>query len=197
MPGEYNAYNATGVIIAAFALGFDYKIIYKGLKNLPLVSGRYNVFDIKKHGKVILDFAHTPDGLEKVLTATRKTMKKNAKLISLFGCGGNRDVYKRPIMGKIASEIADFVIISIDNPRYEDPYKVMNDIAKGIEEQKRDNYKIVMPRKEAIRQAILMCGKDDRVVVSGKGTEPYYEVNGVKQEYHEEEIIKGFQKRIK
>ena len=192
MPGLYNIYNALSAVSAAVMLGIPEKYIKLGLLNLPEIAGRFNVFDFGKKGKVVLDFAHTPDGLLKVLTAAREYKGKKGRIISVFGCGGNRDKGKRPIMGEISGTYADYTIISIDNPRYEKPYSVMEDIAEGL--KKIDaRYEIIMPREKAIERAIELSSKHDVIVVSGKGVEPYYEVNGKKYEYHEEEIIKSLQ----
>lgn len=197
MPGVYNIHNALGVIAAAEKLGICKVDIISGLKFMPEIAGRFNVFDFGKHGTVILDFAHTPDGLEKVLTVGRELCKKrNARLISVFGCGGNRDRAKRPIMGQISGTIADHTIISIDNPRYEDPFEVMDDIAVGLKERNA-SYDIVMPREDAIEKAVIMAKKNDIIIVSGKGVEPFYEVNGIKHPYNEAEVIKNLQKKYK
>lgn len=196
MPGIYNVYNALSAAGVCTLLGMKLKTIKFGLENMSEVAGRFNVYDFGKKGKVILDFAHTPDGLEKVLTAARGLVRKNGKLISVFGCGGNRDKNKRPIMGEISGTIADYTIISIDNPRYEEPYSVMEDIAVGIKKTSSP-YEIVMPREKAIERAVELASKNDVIVVSGKGVEPYYEVKGVKHVYHEDEVIKSLQLRYK
>ena len=195
MGGKYNIYNALGAIAVATLEGLKIKHIKCGLKNLPTIAGRYNVFNMGENGRVVLDFAHTPDGLEKVLNKARLDIKNGGKLISLFGCGGNRDKDKRAIMGQVAGKIADNVIISIDNPRFEDPYIVMNDIAKGVESV-GGKYEIVMPRSKAIKKAVEMCSKNDIVVVSGKGVEPYYEENGIKHFYREDREIVKIQKEL-
>ena len=121
-------------------------------------------------------------------------MKSGGKLISVFGCGGNRDKEKRSIMGQVSGTIADMTIISIDNPRFEDPEIVMADIEKGIKAV-TNNYNIIMPRENAIRYAFLNSKKGDIIVVSGKGMEPYYEVNGYKHVYREDVVIKTIIKR--
>ena len=194
--GLYNIYNALSVASVAVILGISERYIKEGLALLPEIRGRFNIFDFGKKGKVILDFAHTPDGLEKVLTATKELKGKRGKLISVFGCGGNRDKAKRPIMGEISGSIADYTIISIDNPRFEEPYSVMEDIAEGLKKIDAP-YEIVMPREKAIERAIELSSKHDIIVVSGKGVEPYYEVKGKKYEYHEDEVIKNLQIKYK
>lgn len=188
--GKYNFYNAMAAIAVLVKEGIKIKTIKKAFATLPKIEGRQNAFKIKNHGTVILDFAHTPDGLEKILTYAKTQTAKKGKLISVFGCGGNRDENKRPIMGEISAKIADFTYISIDNPRYEDASKVMNDVAVGARKI-GNNYKITMPRTEAIREAIENSKVGDVIVVSGKGVEPYYDDHGTKYFYREDrEIVK-------
>lgn len=189
MPGVYNFYNAASAIAVLIREKISIKTIKKSLKNLKIVSGRFNVFKTKNHGRVILDFAHTPDGLEKLLTNVKEVVG-NGRIISLFGCGGNRDKQKRPIMGEISAKNSDFTIISIDNPRYENADSVMRDIEVGVKKIS-DNYEIIMPRSKAIQHAISMSSPSDVVVVSGKGTEPYYEIDGVKDFYREDIVIQS------
>lgn len=194
LKGEYNACNCAEAYAVLNQIIKDDSIIKKAFKNLEIIDGRYNQFESKYHGKIILDFAHTPDGLEKVLESAKKSVAKNGRLISVFGCGGNRDKDKRQIMGRVSGSIADYTIISIDNPRFEEPSIVMGDIEKGIKEV-TDQYNIIMPRENAIRHAFVNSKKGDIIVVSGKGMEPYYEVNGYKHLYREDIIIKTIIKR--
>lgn len=192
MSGQYNVYNALSAIATSVLLGVPSKQITAGLKNMKEIPGRFNIFDFGKRGKLILDFAHTPDGIEKILTAAKLHLGRDGRLISVFGCGGNRDRAKRPIMGEISGSIADYTIISIDNPRFEDPYIVMEDVAVGLKNIGAE-YEIIMPREKAIERAIQIAKKGDVIVVSGKGVEPYYEVNGEKLPYHEEKVIAELQ----
>ena len=192
--GEYNACNATESFAVLYDIIQDKRKIRKAFASLPKISGRSNEFQTKYHGKIILDFAHTPDGLEKILTSARNQLKNGGRLISVFGCGGNRDREKRPIMGKISGAIADYTIISIDNPRFEDPEVVMGDVEHGIK-MITNNYNIIMPRENAIRYALLSSNVNDIIVVSGKGMEPYYETNGYKHLYREDIVIKTLIKR--
>lgn len=192
--GDYNKYNTAEAYVALCSLGMPEKIIRKSFKSLPKISGRMNIYESKYRGKFILDFAHTPDGLEKMLT-TAKSMAGKHKLISVFGCGGNRDKAKRGMMGEVAGKIADYTYISIDNPRFEEPMSVMKDIECGIKNVS-DNYCIVMPRIEAIKKAFLMSQKGDIIVVSGKGTEPYYDDHGQKHIYREDIVIKSVTKNF-
>ena len=188
LTGIYNFYNITSAIIVLLEIGLGFGFIKDYVKSLRIIDGRFNKTNINGCGKVVLDFAHTPDGLEKLLTNIRENMAGKGSLISVFGCGGNRDKNKRHIMGEISGRLADFTIISIDNPRFESAESVMADIEIGVKSV-TDKYKIVLPRAEAIRQAVLMSKVGDVIAVSGKGTEPYYEVNGKKQFYREDIVI--------
>ena len=137
--------------------------------------------------RVVIDYAHTPDGLENVLKATREIT--DGKLFSVFGCGGNRDKTKRPIMGKISQDMADYTIITTDNPRYEDPLNIAASIATGFS---KSNFEVELDRKKAIEKAISMAVAGDSVVVAGKGCEDYMEINGVKHHFQDAEVIENF-----
>ena len=189
LKGEYNAANATEAYAVISDIVQDNRVIKRAFKTMPKINGRYNEFESKNHGKIILDFAHTPDGLEKILTSAKESLKSGCKLISVFGCGGNRDKEKRAIMGKVSGTISDYTIISIDNPRFESAESVMADVERGIKTI-TNNYNIIMPRENAIRHAFLSSKPGDIIVVSGKGMEPYYEVNGYKHIYREDVVIK-------
>lgn len=182
--GSFNISNALGVIGAMNYLGIDLSTIKFGLENLTSVSGRFNVYEYNDI-KFIIDYAHTPDGLFNILSETNKITK--GKVICVFGCGGNRDNSKREIMGKIASENSAFCFITNDNPRFEEPIKIANDIAKGI---KGNNYQIELDRKEAIKKAVSMARTGDSVVITGKGTETYMEVMGEKLAFDDKEALK-------
>lgn len=195
LTGIYNIFNITTAFIVLLKENISINYLKKYARRLRVVEGRYNLFEIKNHGKVVLDFAHTPDGLEKLLQNVRENMKGKGQLISVFGCGGNRDKSKRAIMGEISGKLADYTFISIDNPRFEDENIVMADIEKGILKVS-SNYEIVMPRQSAIKKAVEMSCCDDYIVISGKGTEPYYEVNGKKEFYREDIVIDCIKKSL-
>lgn len=178
MLGFFNVSNALAAIATLSKLGFSNEEISSGLKNIKQVDGRFNSYDI--NGKtVIIDYAHTPDGLENILIAAREIAKKN-KLFVVFGCGGNRDALKRPIMGKIASKLCDYVFISNDNPRFENPLSIAKDIAAGIS---KTNYEIELNRSDAIKKAINLASDNSVIVIAGKGAEDYMEENGIKIPY--------------
>ena len=138
---------------------------------------------------MIIDFAHTPDGLENVLSSVRGFCK--GRLIAVFGCGGDRDPMKRPIMGRIGTELADIAVITSDNPRTEDPNAIISDILSGVPSDK-NNYIVLENRKKAIYYAMDIGQKDDIIVLAGKGHETYQEINGVKHHLDEREVVAAY-----
>jgi len=183
--GGFNVSNALGAIAAGIMCGLDLKTIAKGLGSLKKVDGRFNTFDVNGV-RVVIDYAHTPDGLENILKATREITE--GKVYSVFGCGGNRDSSKRPIMGRISERNADFTILTSDNPRFERPEDIVKDIQTGME---RGNYVSILDRKKAIEYAISLADKGDSVVIAGKGSEPYIDMLGVKTPYEDRKVVEN------
>ena len=178
MAGKFNISNALAAVASIYCLGFGLDDISKILKTMPAVEGRFNCFEIDEK-LIIIDYAHTPDGLRNILSIC-KDMVKDKKVISVFGCGGNRETQKRSIMGEISSKIADFTIITTDNPRFENRNEIAKQVENGVIGH---NYLIELDRSCAIRRAINIAEKGDIVVVAGKGSEPYIEENGIKIPY--------------
>lgn len=169
MNGMFSVYNVLAAITTALALGFDIEKAIKVFENISGVAGRFEVITTKP--TVIVDYAHTPDGLENVLKAARQIKPENGKLICIFGCGGDRDATKRPKMGRIAEELADKVIVTSDNPRSENPQQIITDILAGF---MSTNDVIVEPDRElAIKEAYKLANLNDIVLVAGKGHEDY------------------------
>lgn len=185
LPGRFNMYNTLCAAAMARALHVPLKEIARGIRNVTRVDGRFNVICTDKCG-VIIDFAHTDDGLKNALLTVREFAPK--RIITVFGCGGNRDKTKRPIMGKIVAEYSDFAIITSDNPRFEEPIDIIADIRAGIE---TNNYEVEPDRKRAIVRAMTIAEKDDIVLIAGKGAEKYQDVKGVKHPYNDEEFVLG------
>ena len=185
--GEFNSYNATAAFIVCHQAGLPVEKIIEGLKISRQVPGRFEVVG-SENKKVIVDYSHTPDSLEKAIISLRKIIGKN-KLITVFGCGGDRDKSKRPIMGKIASELSDEVIITSDNPRTENPSTIIDDIIKGI---KKNNYSIIENREEAIKTAIQSADNFSAILIAGKGHENYQDINGVKYYFSDSEIARKY-----
>jgi len=187
IPGKFTVYNAMTVLGAALALGISLEESAAALASAKGVKGRVEVVPTPgKEYTVLIDYAHTPDGLENVLSSVRGFCK--GRLISVFGCGGDRDPIKRPIMGRIGVRISDIAIITSDNPRSEDPMAIINDILKGIDSNAK-NYEVVENRVKAIHHAMDIAEKDDIIVLAGKGHETYQEICGVKHHLDEREIV--------
>lgn len=170
--GLFNVYNALAAFTASAALGIPVEIIRNALESLGGVSGRFELVDSGQDFAVIVDYAHTPDGLENILkTAGQIT---GGRLITVFGCGGDRDRTKRPLMGGIAARYSDFVIITSDNPRTEDPLKIINEIENGLKPLVDESgYTVVPDRRKAIRMAVGVARPGDVVIIAGKGHEDY------------------------
>jgi len=189
--GDFNAYNACAAFSTAFLSGIDSEAILKGIKNTKPVPGRFEVIE-SGNKKVIVDYSHTPDSLEKALRAIRKIVKNDKPVYAVFGCGGNRDKAKRPIMGKIASEYADNVILTSDNPRFEEPMAIIEEIKSGISKK---NYSIIENREEAIKNSIYSSEDDAVILIAGKGHETYQDIKGVRNHFSDKEMTEKYLKR--
>ena len=187
LPALHNVYNAMAAAACAKLLGVKISDIAKGLGDLKSVSGRLERVAQINGAEIFVDFAHTPDGLEKSLKSLKKLCK--GKLYCLFGCGGNRDKTKRPIMGAVAAKHADFCIITSDNPRFEDPYDIISEIEVGVK-QSGKKYVTVTEREVATEYAIRLLEKGDILLVAGKGGEHYQEIMGIKHSYNDNTVIK-------
>ena len=186
IPGRFSVYNSLAAICVAKKLGISPEVIKEALLEVR-VPGRSELVDNKMELPIMIDYAHSPESLQNILQAVKSYTR--GKVISVFGCGGDRDSGKRPIMGEISGRIADFTIITSDNPRTEDPQKIVDQIEEGIKKTK-GNYKVVVDRVEAIKEAMKMATKRDLIVLAGKGHEPYQEINGVKHPFDERIIVK-------
>ena len=187
IPGKFTVYNALSVLGLAVSLGISLADAAAALADAPGVKGRVEVVPTPGTDyTVLIDYAHTPDGLENVLSSVRGFCK--GRLISVFGCGGDRDPIKRPIMGRIGAELSDVAIITSDNPRTEDPEAIIRDITPGADEAGKP-YEVVVDRIAAVRHAMDMAKKDDIIVLAGKGHETYQEIMGVKHHMDEREIV--------
>ncbi len=192
--GKFNVYNCLAAATTATALGVSTQDIEKGISNLKRVPGRLEFVEEYNGGYIYVDYAHTPDGLLNTLKALKEV--KNNRLILVFGCGGNRDSEKRSIMGEIAGQYADYTVITTDNPRYEEPYKIISQIECGIR-QKTLSYITIQNRYMATGYAIEMLKKGDVLLVCGKGAEDYQEVMGVKTHYNDFESIREIIAKLK
>lgn|SRR5574344_289996 len=171
MNGMFSVYNALAALTAGIAMGIDKDVCIKALEETKSVDGRFEI--VNKQPLVIVDYAHTPDGLENVLRAARELTPKESKLICMFGCGGDRDATKRPKMGKIAEDSADIVVVTSDNPRSEDPQLIISDILAGIKSVNTQNVFVEPDRRTAISMLKNIAKENDVVVLAGKGHEDY------------------------
>lgn len=185
IPGRYSVYNSLAAISVALKFGADAEKIKEALVNIS-VPGRSEIVPNKRGLTIMIDYAHTPESLESILTTVKSYTK--GKVISVFGCGGDRDTTKREIMGEIAGKIADYTVITSDNPRTEKPEEIIKQIEVGIKKT-GSKYISIVDRIEAIKHAINIATKADIIVLAGKGHETYQEINGKKQHLDEREII--------
>lgn len=183
--GLFNVYNALASALCCYYLGISVDCIKKGIEQTKSIEGRFNVFSCNNK-KIIVDFAHTPDGLENVLKTAKKLT--DGKLICVFGCGGDRDKSKRPIMGAIAEKYADYCFITSDNPRYENASTIISDILKGFN---HSNYCALEDRKTAIKIAIKSLKDNDTLIICGKGGENYIDIKGEKIPYSDFDVVKN------
>ena len=193
IPGRFSVYNSLAAICVAQKFGISPEIIKEALETVR-VPGRSELVDNKLEIPIMIDYAHSPESLQNILQAVKSYTR--GKVISVFGCGGDRDSGKRPIMGEISGKIADYTFITSDNPRTEDPQKIVNQIEEGMKKTK-GKYSVIVDRTEAIKQAIEMATKRDIIVLAGKGHEPYQEINGVKYPYDERIIVRDLIEKMK
>ena len=190
IPGRFTVYNSLAAISVALKLGCSTENIQEALVNIK-VPGRSELVDNPKELTIMIDYAHSPESLQNILNAVKSYTR--GRVISVFGCGGDRDTTKRPIMGEISGKTADYTIITSDNPRTEDPQKIVDQIEEGIKKTK-GKYTVIVDRIEAIKHAIDIAGKKDIIVLAGKGHEPYQEINGVKHPFDERIIVNQIMK---
>lgn len=187
LPGKTTAYNGLLALAMSRQAGIDKECAIKGLKKLKGVPGRFQIVENQKNIDVVIDFAHTPDALENLLKVAGEL--KEGRLICVFGCGGNRDKEKRSIMGRIAGEYCDYCIITSDNPRFEEPSAITEEIETGMVKT-NCKYIVEVDRREAIAKAINMYEKGDLIVIAGKGHEKYQLVNGNKLPFDDGMVVK-------
>jgi UDP-N-acetylmuramoyl-L-alanyl-D-glutamate--2,6-diaminopimelate ligase len=189
--GEFNAYNLLSVYAAAICLGMDKQEVLLALSNIDSAEGRFD-YEVSKIEKVIgiVDYAHTPDALLNVLATIKNLRQGFEKIITVVGCGGNRDKAKRPIMAEVACEHSDRVILTSDNPRHEKPEDILRDMEAGVNVVARRKYITIADRKEAIKTAVSLSNKEDIVLVAGKGHEKYQEIEGVKYDFDDKKVLR-------
>jgi len=194
--GKFNAYNLLAVFATSVLLGEDKLKTLSALSDMKSVDGRFQYLKGQNGPTAIIDYAHTPDALENVLSTINSIKKHKAKLYTVVGCGGDRDASKRPIMASIAAKLSDQLILTSDNPRSEDPNVILEDMKKGLDKDERDMTISITDRKEAIKLAIKLASKKDIVLLAGKGHEKYQEINGVKYDFDDYKIASEFLNEI-
>jgi UDP-N-acetylmuramoyl-L-alanyl-D-glutamate--2,6-diaminopimelate ligase len=189
--GEFNAYNLLAVYGAAICLGEDREDVLRNLSALSGAEGRFDsILSPKEKILGIVDYAHTPDALENVLSTLRKLRKNDERIITVVGCGGDRDKTKRPIMGEVACQLSDKVVFTSDNPRSEDAGAILKEMESGLNTAERRKYISVADRKEAIKTAVSLSGPADILLVAGKGHEKYQEIKGIKYPFDDKAVLK-------
>ena len=188
--GSFNAYNVLAIYGVAVELGIESHEALRLLSELESVSGRFQYFISKGNITTIIDYAHTPDALENVLNTITDFRTKNEQLITVVGCGGDRDKTKRPIMAQIAASLSDKAIFTSDNPRTEDPQVIIEQMEAGVEGQHFKKTLSILDRKQAIKTACQMANEGDIILIAGKGHETYQEINGIRHEFDDLKIAK-------
>lgn len=188
--GTFNAYNLLAIYGVAIQLGIENLDALRLLSELESVSGRFQFIVSKEKITAIVDYAHTPDALENVLSTINDIRTKNEQLITIVGCGGDRDKTKRPIMANIASEMSDKAILTSDNPRTENPETIISEMEAGITAVNYKKYMSITDRKQAIKTACQLAQPNDIILIAGKGHETYQEINGVRHDFDDMKIVK-------
>ena len=188
--GKFNAYNLLAIYGAAVLLGMDEDEVLRNMSMLDSAAGRFQMLHNKEGGTAIVDYAHTPDALENVLKTIRDIVGKDAEVITVVGCGGDRDALKRPEMAAIACKYSSKVLLTSDNPRTEDPQSILNDMIQGIPTSKSRQVLVIENRHEAIKTACMMLQSQGVLLVAGKGHETYQEINHVRHHFDDTEEIK-------
>jgi UDP-N-acetylmuramoyl-L-alanyl-D-glutamate--2,6-diaminopimelate ligase len=190
--GEFNAYNLLAVYGAATCLGEESDKVLTALSMITGAEGRFDYIVNDQHIIGIVDYAHTPDALENVLSTIKKLRRGHEQIITVVGCGGDRDKTKRPVMAQAACDLSDRVILTSDNPRTEDPLQILADMEAGLSSAAKRKYIRIADRKEAIREAVAMARPEDIILVAGKGHEKYQDIQGVKYPFDDKAVLQEF-----
>ena len=188
--GRFNTSNLLAIYGAAVSLGFEPTEVLRVMSTLQPVNGRFEAIRSSKGWTAIVDYAHTPDAVDNVIQTINEIRK--GKLITVVGCGGNRDKGKRPMMAQIAKRGSDQLILTSDNPRDEEPADILKDMAAGLTEEELRSTLIIEDRASAIQTACLLAQKDDVILVAGKGHEDYQIIKGVKHHFDDHEVVRKF-----
>jgi UDP-N-acetylmuramoyl-L-alanyl-D-glutamate--2,6-diaminopimelate ligase len=194
--GSFNAYNILAIYGVALELGIESTEALRLLSELESVSGRFQFVVSTTKITAIVDYAHTPDALENVLKTIENIRTKNEQLFTIVGCGGDRDKTKRPIMANIAASFSDKAIFTSDNPRTENPQTIIDEMEAGVEAQNYKKTVAILDRKQAIKTACQMANSGDIILIAGKGHETYQEINGVRQDFDDMQIVQEILKQL-
>lgn len=184
---RYNAYNVCGAFATAVSIGIDRETIVSGIRGMKQVPGRLEKVELGQPFLILIDYAHTEDALRQLLHSVRGYTEK--RILLVFGCGGERDRGKRPIMGRVASDLADEIFLTSDNPRTEDPKQIVADVMSGIQTSERGRVHLIPDREEAIGDALRIARQGDALVLAGKGHENYQIIGNEKIHFNEREIL--------
>ena len=195
LTGNFNVYNSLAALAVGEQLGFSLESVIDALEKVGGIAGRFQTVKGAKDFSVIVDYAHTPDGLQNVISTAQAFAK--GRVITVFGCGGDRDRTKRPLMGEVSAELSDYCVVTSDNPRTEDPEQILKDILPGVEKHmKPETYHVEVDRRTAINYAVEMAQPGDVILLAGKGHENYQDVNGTKHHFDDyEEAQKAIEKK--
>ena len=192
LTGEFNAYNLVAIYATACLLGEDKERLLVQLSALEAAEGRFFCIHGDRQVTAIVDYAHTPDALDNVLRTIQKIRRAGQRILTVVGCGGNRDKSKRPEMAQISFQRSDFLILTSDNPRFEQPSDILEDMRKGLEGEDEASYLVIPDRREAIKCALRMAAPGDIVLVAGKGHEKYQEIKGVKYPFDDVAVVRQY-----
>ncbi len=193
LSGRFNIYNILAALAVSVNLGMDLNSSIKAVKTFKAVNGRFNKIKLPNGAYAVIDYSHTSDSLKNAIEAAieiRERQNEKGRVITIFGCGGNKDKTKRPVMGEYATTLSDYSIITSDNPRYENPISIINEVLSGI--KNKTNYEVEENREEAIKKGLSMSKKSDIILICGKGHETYQEIKGLKSHFDDKEVVEKY-----
>jgi UDP-N-acetylmuramoyl-L-alanyl-D-glutamate--2,6-diaminopimelate ligase len=193
LTGRFNIYNILTAVSLARCYNIDFKTIQKAIADFGVVNGRFNKIELPNKAYAVIDYSHTSDSLKNAVESAveiRNLSGSKGRVITIFGCGGNKDRTKRPVMGEIATSLSDYTIITSDNPRFEDPMDIIKEILKGV--KTKENFEVNANREEAIKRGIEISKKGDIILICGKGHETYQEVMGVRSPFDDKEMVEKY-----
>lgn len=191
--GRFNVYNMLAAAAGMLESGVCEEDVKRGLESFEAVSGRFNTVKLPNGAYAVVDYSHTSDSLKNAIETSREVVQKG-RIITVFGCGGNRDRTKRPVMGKYATELSDYSIVTSDNPRYEEPMDIIDEVLSGI--SKDSKYEIEADREKAIAKAVEISQEGDIILICGKGHETYQEIKGIRTHFDDKEIVEKYAQNL-